>query len=113
MSINKNNYLFVGQTAFRLILKTSVDFSVNIPSTCKIKFIKPETTDETEGEWNAQVLTGSESEGKIYVDFSDSINCDQKGVWRFWAHVTFTDGRFAEGKTVEQLVRSSGQILRV
>lgn len=112
MGINKNNYVYVGQTSLRVVLQTDVNFNTRIPDTCKIMYIKPDTTDEAEGEWSAQVLSGSEANGKIFVDFDDDTNFDETGVWRLWAHVTFSDGRFAEGKVVEQLVRSSGQIYR-
>ena len=76
------------QTAGRLIVDTNIDFSVYTSSTPLIKYTKP---DGTTGSWDATVLSGSEADGKIYVDFTDDINFDAGGFWVLWPHVTLSD----------------------
>lgn len=98
-------YIFKDQTAARLILETSVDFSSYVPSGCKIGYEKPDGTVDT---WDAEVLAGSESVGKIYVDFSDTVKFDTEGMWKFWAEVTFADGRVGYGSVYHYYVYEKG-----
>lgn len=98
-------YIFKDQSAVRLILETSVDFTATAPSSQKIKYEKP---DETTGEWTASQLAGSLADGKIYVDFTDSINFDAVGKWKFWAELTFSDGRVGIGSVYHYLVYDEG-----
>ena len=66
MSIDYKAY--EDQQNFRLILKTEIDFESYTPSAQKIEYLAPGST--TAAEWDASVLTGSETDGKIYHDFT-------------------------------------------
>ena len=85
MSIDYKAY--EGQQNFRLILKTEIDFETYVPSAQVIEYIKP---DGTTGSYTASVLTGSETDGKIYYDFSASVPVptDGYGKWKVRAKLT-------------------------
>ena len=98
--------IFKDQTALKLILKTNIDFNTYAVNIAKIKYIDPKKTEE---EFNASVLIGSESEGKIYVDFSSSIKFAIAGKYILWADIIFTDTRQAQGQSVALIVYQSGK----
>jgi len=91
MSIDYKAY--EGQQNFRLILKTKIDFDVYTPTAQVIEYIKPDGTTDS---YTASVLIGSESDGKIYYDFSASVPvpAGSHGQWRMRALLTI------DGKTV-------------
>lgn len=89
------------QTSARLILQTDIDFSVFTITTYQIKYRKPSGL---QGTWDATALTGGESLGKLYVDFSSSIKFDQSGTWEIWAYIVFSDGTIGLGKKIQYFV---------
>ncbi len=80
---------FEGSNAIRIILKTSIDFTSESPSSVEILYKKPDGTD---GTWTASILTGSESEGKIYYDMQTTESLIE-GLWYVKAKLTYSDGR--------------------
>jgi hypothetical protein len=98
MGITKNT------SGARLVIKTDLDFNDVSIASVKINYIKP---DGSKGEWTASILTGSESEGKIYVAFSNTVKLDQFGIWFFAPVITFSDGRIAYGVKVNYTVTDS------
>lgn len=97
--------IFVNQTALKLILKTNVNFNTYLTSEIKIKYKDPAGTTS---EFVAAELSGSEAEGKIFVDFSDSIKFTVAGKYILWAEITFTDSTFAHGEAVVLMVYTPG-----
>jgi hypothetical protein len=86
--------VFVDQTCLRIILTTSVN--ITAARTLQIHYRKP---DGELGELDASVQ--DYVDGTIYHDLdSDSTLLDEKGAWKFWAYVVFSDGRAARGETV-------------
>lgn len=86
--------IFVDQTNLRIILTTGVPISN--PRTVEIHYRKP---DGTIGTLDATVQNAAT--GIIYHDLdSDSTLLDQRGPWKFWSYVVFSDGRQARGETV-------------
>jgi len=85
MSIDYKAY--EGQENFRLIVKTEIDFDVYVPTAQVIEYIKPDGTTDS---YTASVLTGSESDGKIYYDFSVSVPVPvgSHGPWRVRGKLT-------------------------
>jgi len=85
MSIDYKAYEL--QENFRLILKTEIDFDTYAPSAQIIEYIKP---DGTVGNYTASVLEGSESDGKIYYDFTAlvPIPTGSHGQWKLRAKLT-------------------------
>ena len=97
--------IYQNQTAARLILQTDVNFNTDVVSSRLIKYRKPSGTT---GSWTAATLTGSETTGKIYIDFSASNKFDEAGSWTLWAYLTFSDGRFANGAAATYQVPTEG-----
>lgn len=93
--------IYKDQTAVRLILRTGIDFTQTPPDTAVIKFIKP---DGTASQWDATALPGSETNGDLYIDFSDLIKFDAAGRWILWAEIIFPDGRLGIGTKKSYLV---------
>jgi len=98
--------IFKNQTSARVILQTDVNFSTNDVTTKLIKYKKPSGTT---GSWTGTTLTGSETTGKIYKDFSSTDKFDEAGTWDIWAHLTFTDTRVANGAVVKYGVNNEGE----
>lgn len=80
---------FNGSNAIRLIIKTSIDFSSDSPTDIKIMYKKP---DETTGDWTGHVLSGYETEGKVYYDMQASEQLTE-GLWLVKTKLTYSDGR--------------------
>jgi len=66
-----------------------------------IKYKKP---DATTGQFTA--VNGGN--GVIYYQIANSSDLDQIGTWKFWAYVTFTGGKIAQGEPVNIPVYSEG-----
>jgi len=79
-----------GQENFRLILKTEINFETYVPSAQIIKYKKDGVSLATE--LTAVILTGSESDGKIYYDFSVATPVPANGHYRTQALLTI-DGK--------------------
>ena len=78
-----------GSNAIRIVLKTDIDFTSESPSVVEILYKKP---DESTGTWTGAVLSGSESEGKIYYDMTTSDELTA-GLWYVKAKLTYSDSR--------------------
>jgi len=98
--------IYKDQTAVRLSLASGVDFDTYTPSGLSIEYVKP---DGTQGDWDAVVLSGSETTGIVYVDFTNDIKFDQSGWWNLFTAITLTDGRTAPGRSVSYYVPDSGE----
>jgi hypothetical protein len=93
--------IFAGQTALRIQLTTGQD--ITDAEATKIKYEKP---DGTTGEWSASV--SDETTGVIYKDMASTDDLNAAGWWKFWAFVTFSDGRSAAGEAVRVKVEEAG-----
>ena len=91
-----------GSNAIRIVLKTTVDFTSETPTSVSILYTKP---DNTTGEWTAAILNGSESEGKIYYDLT-TAEALTTGVWQVRAKLVYSDGRVLYTRPVKFLVGS-------
>lgn len=94
MATTTDNRIYKDQTAVKLTLITSIDFDTYTVTAQSIEYKKP---DGTSGSWTASKTPGGASDGRIFVDFDDSIKFDQKGKWVLWAKLTFADTRIAYG----------------
>jgi len=97
--------VYINQEALRIRLTTSV--VITGATAKKIKYRKP---DGTVGSWNAEVEDATN--GIIYYDVKITENgadIDQSGNWKFWAYITFSDGRSAPGELVKQYVYKEGE----
>lgn len=95
--------IFVGQSALRFEADTNVD--ITGASATLIKYKKP---DDTTGSFTATISDAEN--GIIYYDVVNTTEIDQAGSWYMWAHVTFSDGRIAQGVTVRVRVFEEGEI---
>lgn len=89
-----------GSNAIRLILKTLVDFTSEQPTEIKILYTDP---DGNSGEWTAGILSGGESEGKVYYDLTTNDELTA-GAWIVRAKMIYSDGRVLYTKPVKFLV---------
>jgi hypothetical protein len=106
--MSTDNHVYVGQSAVKLTLITSIDFNTYTVTSQKIKYKKP---DGEEGEWTAIQSPGDEETGNIYVDFNDTtINFDLAGKWYIWAYLEFADGRKASGNPYPYYVKAEGAL---
>lgn len=94
-------HIYMNQTALRLSLDTGIDLQEG--DSGEIRYRKP---DGSTGFFPAFI--NEYKEGVIFHDFTDSEELDQWGWWRFWAYVTFSDGRTASGKSVNVFVYQEG-----
>ena len=92
--------IYQGQTSLRLVLKTYVDLTGIQSAT--IRYRKP---DGTEGELDAG--TPAPAEGLVCHELGEG-ELDVAGWWRFWAFVTFADGRGAAGEAARVHVWREG-----
>ncbi len=81
---------FNQSNAIRIILQTNIDFTTEAPTSQKILYIKPDS--DTIEEWTASVLSGAETEGKIYYDMTTS-DALETGTWTLRAKLTYADSR--------------------
>lgn len=82
--------VYKGQTALMLTAKVKEDVT---GATCLIKFRKPSGA---LGSFVASIITAAT--GVIRYVVTSASDIDQSGRWRFWAHVTFSDGTIAVGE---------------
>jgi len=93
--------IYKDQTSLQIKLTTNVDLSD--ATTLLIKYEKP---DGTLGSFTASVSDASE--GIIYYNVvTDDL--DLEGDWKFWAYVTFSDGRSAPGEVIKQHIYLEGE----
>jgi hypothetical protein len=86
--------VFVDQTSLRIILTTGV--VIADARTTEIHYRKP---GGEIGILDAEIQ--DPVTGIIFHDLdSDSTLLDERGAWKFWAYIVFSDGRKARGETV-------------
>lgn len=94
--------VFVGQTALDIVATVGQD--ITGATALLIKYIKPDLT--TTGEFNAVISDAAT--GEITYTVTSENDIDQPGNWKFWAHVTFSDGSYAAGEIYKQKVYTEG-----
>ena len=92
--------IFNGQDQLRIRLTTSVN--ITSATVLQVRYRKP---DGTLGNWTA--TEEDPTNGIIFYDVQ-SGDIDLAGKWRFWAFVTFSDGRSAPGESVGVIVYKPG-----
>ena len=86
--------IYAGQSALKIRVTTGID--INSAPSVKIKWRKPDPIKKyIDGEFDAEIEDASN--GIIYYDIKNSQQIDRAGEWKFWAYVTFPDGRSAPG----------------
>jgi hypothetical protein len=92
--------IFKGQTALRITLKTFTDLEGILSAV--IKYRKP---NGSTGEFSAAVA--DMTRGVIFHEVIEG-ELDLSGWWKFWAFVTFADGRTAAGETAKVFIWNEG-----
>ena len=93
--------IFKGQSALRITVKTFC--GLEDAASAVIKYRKP---NGTAGEFAAVV--GDAAKGVIFHEcLAGELNLS--GWWRFWAFVTFDDGRVAAGETAKVFIWKEGR----
>lgn len=95
------NTVYKNQTALRLIVDTAIELGSG--DVCEIRYCKP---DGVTGSFPASIL--NENSSLIYHDITSETELDVSGWWKFWAYITFTDGRSACGKAVKIFIADEG-----
>jgi hypothetical protein len=93
--------IFKGQSALRITVRTFADLG-DVDSAV-VKYRKP---DGSAGEFGAGV--GDAAKGIIFHECIEG-EIDMAGWWRFWAFITFADGRTAAGETAKVFVWEEGK----
>lgn len=93
--------IYKGQTSLRLVLNTFADLTGALNAA--VRYAKPSGE---AGELAAGVP--APEDGLLCHDFAEG-ELDESGWWRFWAFVTFPDGRSAAGEAARVYVREEGQ----
>jgi hypothetical protein len=93
--------IFAGQSALRITVKTFTDLEGIVSAV--IKYRKP---DGSGGEFAAGI--GDEAKGVIFHECIEG-ELDTAGWWRFWAFITFADGRTAAGETAKVFIWNEGR----
>ena len=91
--------IYVGQTALTMKLDTKI--SLSTAATAVMKYEKP---DGTEGQW----VCATDVDGYISYNIVNATDLDQAGVWKRWAEITFTSGKWAPGDPVTFIVYNVG-----
>ena len=92
--------VFIGQSALRITVKTFCDLEDVVSAV--IKYRKP---NGSAGEFSAAI--GDPATGVIFHECLEG-ELNVTGWWRFWAFVTFADGRTAAGETAKVFVWKEG-----
>ena len=96
--------IFEGQSALRIECRCSVDITGALATL--IKYTKPS------GASGSFVATVQDAlQGIIYYDVVTTSEIDEDGVWLMWSHVTFSDGRIAQGIPIKVCVNAEGEII--
>jgi hypothetical protein len=93
--------IFKGQSALRITVNTFTDLEDSISAVIKRR--KP---DGATGELSAGV--GDAAKGVIFHECLEG-EIDMAGWWRFWAFITFADGRTAAGEPAKVFVWEEGK----
>ena len=86
-----------------LRVRVHIGYTLSDAAAVLIKYRDP---NGVEGSW--AVAVENELNGIVYRDFAAGSPLNVAGVWTFWSHVTFTDGRVAPGEAFEQTVYDEG-----
>jgi len=100
------DWIVVGQD-YTLEYESSEDIDLTDADTVLLKYKKP--PDGTSGQFTAAAKAPAATSNTITYDVKDTEN-DQAGTWRFWPHVTFTDGTIYIGKPVDLRVYEEGDL---
>lgn len=95
--------IYINQTA--LIIRARCLESVTGYATLLIKYIKPDKV--TTGSFNATMF--DEDTGRIQYKISSEDDLDQLGTWKFWAHITFSDGTWVAGEPFSKKIWEEGK----
>jgi len=95
------NTVYKNQTALRLIVDTAIELGSG--DVCEIRYCKP---DGVTGSFAASIL--SENSSFVYYDINNETELDVSGWWKFWAYITFADGRSACGKSIKMYIADEG-----
>jgi hypothetical protein len=93
--------IYKGQSSLRIEMKTFTDLTE--ATTVTIRYRKP---DKSRGSFAAGII--DRAQGVIVHECANG-EIDQAGWWRFWAAVTFSDGRSAPGSAVKVYVWREGR----
>ena len=88
--------VYKNQTSLRVRLTLGVDITDAI-----VKQIKYQKPSGIVGYWNATVEDATE--GIIYYDITTN-DINEAGQWKFWAYITFSDGRSAPGEYATETI---------
>jgi hypothetical protein len=83
------------------------DIDLSTATTVLLKYKKP--PDGTAGQFTAAAKSPEATSNTVTYDVKDTEN-DQAGTWRFWPHVTFSDGTIRIGKPVDLDVYEEGAL---
>ena len=93
--------IFRRQSALRITLRTFTDLEDAVSA--RIRYRKP---NGSTGEFTAVI--GDREQGIIFYEVKDR-EIDVSGWWKFWAFVTFFDGRTAAGEAERVYVCEEGR----
>lgn len=93
--------VFVNQTAIKLILETGINFNEDEVIQQQVLVIEP---GGQVLQWEANKLSGEETKGSIFIDFSNNVKFTKAGHHKIRASLTFADGRLGIGRWVNVLV---------
>lgn len=88
---------FKDDTATRIEINTGVNFNAYEISGSFISYLKPSGIT---GSWDGTTVSGSESSGSIYIQFSDTVKFDESGVWEIYPVLYFTNGLHESGPNI-------------
>jgi len=94
--------IYKGQSALTIRLTVGQDITDATPVV--IKYRKPSGV---EGSWTASIITAAT--GVISYTMADTAQLNEVGLWTFWAHITFSDGKVAPGEPVKKWVYNEGE----
>jgi len=95
--------VYVGQSNLRIQLTAVCSTTGALTTLIKAKSPTGATTS-----WSATVSIAST--GTMYHDLTAAAELATEGVWSFWTHVTFADGRVGIGDVVTQSVLGEGEV---
>ena len=92
--------IYKGQTAVTVQLTVGRDIT---DATALIKYRKP---GGTTGSWSAEITDAEKGIIRYRVAGPDDL--DEAGVWVFWADITFSTGKHAEGEPFTRRIYDPG-----
>jgi len=93
--------IYKNMSSLKITVKTYIDLTG--AEECLVKFRKP---DKTVGYFIGII---NNEQGGIFVYNVQIGDIDVSGWWRFWAFVTFIDGRTAAGRSRKRFVWEEGE----